>query len=153
MGFSSKTCWMRRDNIGAGGGLPLALFFSHDIININTLNGDIKFMDALKNITVTLGNKQYHVLYVGIHGGSGLGANYPYNGRYYLVSSDFFEKERANYCMVHDSVLPKAWNYYENEGYFLLEGNDYPGIISQETLIACISRLEPEILELMGINC
>lgn len=55
--------------------------------------------------------------------------------------------------MVHDSVLPKAWNYYENEGYFLLEENDYPGIISQETLIACISRLEPEILELMGINC
>ena len=55
--------------------------------------------------------------------------------------------------MVHDAVLPKAWNYYENEGYFLLEENDYPGIISQETLIACISRLEPEILELMGINC
>ena len=65
----------------------------------------------------------------------------------------FGKKKKRTICIVHDAVLPKAWNYYENEGYFLLEENDYPGIISQETLIACISRLEPEILELMGINC
>ena len=127
--------------------------FSHDIININTLKGDIKFMDGSKNVTVTLGNKQYHVLYVGIHSGSGMGANYPYNGRYYLVSSDLWEKEKENYCMVHDSILPKAWNYYEKVGFFLLEENDYHGRITQETLIACISRLDPEIQELMGINC
>lgn len=54
--------------------------------------------------------------------------------------------------MVHDSVLPKAWDYYEKEGFFLLEENDYSGRITQETLIACISRFEPEILEMMGIN-
>lgn len=109
-------------------------------------------MDGWKNATVTLGDKQYHALYVGIHGGCGMGANEPYNGRYYLVSSDFFEKERTKYHMVHDSVLPKAWKYYENNGFFLLEERDYPGRITQETLIACISHLEPEILELMGIN-
>lgn len=32
------------------------LFFD-DIITINTLNGDIKFMDGSKNVTVTLGDK------------------------------------------------------------------------------------------------
>ncbi|MDY4747488.1 MAG: hypothetical protein SO251_01670 [Candidatus Fimisoma sp.] len=110
-------------------------------------------MDGSRNMTIDFKNKRYHILYVGIHGGSGIGANDPYNGRYYLVSPDLWKKGKENYCMVHDAVLPKAWNYYENEGYFLLEENDYPGIISQETLIACISRLEPEILELMGINC
>lgn len=110
-------------------------------------------MDGSRNMTIDFKNKRYHILYVGIHGGSGIGANDPYNGRYYFVSPDLWKKEKENYCMVHDAVLPKAWNYYENEGYFLLEENDYPGIISQETLIACISRLEPEILELMGINC
>lgn len=109
-------------------------------------------MDGSKNVTVTFGNKQYHVLYVGIHAGSGFGANYPYNGRYYLVPSDIWEKNKDRYCMVHDSVLPKAWDYYEKEGFFLLEEKDCPGIITQETLIACISRFEPEILELMGIN-
>lgn len=55
--------------------------------------------------------------------------------------------------MVHDSALPKAWNYYEKNGFFLLEEKDYPGRITQETLIACISHLEPEILELMGTTC
>lgn len=120
--------------------------FLHDIININTLNGDVKFMDGSNKVTVTLGNKQYHVLYVGIHGGSGLGANYPYNGRYYLVSSDFFEKQGANYCMVHDSVLPKAWNYYEKNGAFLLEENDHPGRVTKEALITRLSHLEPSVL-------
>ena len=110
-------------------------------------------MNGNANVTVTLDNKKYHVLYVGIHGGSGMGANFPYNGRYYLVSSDIWEKEKENYCMVHDSILPEAWKYYENKGLFLLEQNDYPGIITKETLIECISRLEPEILEMMGINC
>ena len=76
-----------------------------------------------------------------------------YSGRYYLVSLAFFEKNGANYCMVHDSILPRAWKYYENEGIFLLEENDCPGRITQETLIECISRLKPEILELMGKNC
>lgn len=110
-------------------------------------------MDASGNVTVTLGNKQYYVLYIGIHGGSGMGANYPYNARYYLVPPDFFEKERANYCMVHDSILPKAWKYYDNNGFFLLEKKDHPGIITKEVLIECISRLEPEIRELMGTDC
>lgn len=109
-------------------------------------------MDGSKNVTVTLGNKKYHVLYVGVHGGSGFGANYPYNGRYYLVPSDIWEKKKDSYCMVHDSVLPKEWDYYEKEGFFLLEEKDCPGIITQETLIACISRFEPEILDMMGIN-
>lgn len=107
-------------------------------------------MDGAQNVTVTVGNKKFHVLFVGIHGGSGLGANDPYNGRYYLVSSDLFEREKANYCMVHDSTLPEAWKYYENEGFFLLEVNDHHGIITQETLAAYISRLEPDVLELMG---
>lgn len=107
-------------------------------------------MDGSKNRTLTLGDKQYHILYVGIHGGSGLGANYPYNGRYYLVSPDIWEKKKDTYCMVHDSVLPRAWDYYEKNGFFLLEEKAHPGRITKETLIGCISRLEPEILELMG---
>ena len=110
-------------------------------------------MNGNGNVTVTLGNKKYHVLYVGIHGGSGFGANYPYNSRFYLVSPSLWEKEQENYCFVHDSCLPKAWAYYENNGVLLVEENDYTGRITKETLVECISRLEPEILEIMGINC
>ena len=109
-------------------------------------------MDSSNNVTVTLDNKQYHILYVGIHGGSGFAANYPYNGRYYLVSPSLWKKEKENYCMVHDAVLPKAWNYYEKDGIFLIEENDYPERITKETLIACVSRLDPDILELYGNN-
>lgn len=108
------------------------------------------FMDSSGNMTLKFENKQYYILYVGIHGGSGMGANYPYNARYYLVTSRLWEKEKYNYCMVHDSILPKAWNYYENNGFLLLEQNDYHGRITKETLITCISRLDPEILELCG---
>lgn len=100
------------------------------------------------NVTVTFGNKKYHVLYVGIHGGSGMGANEPYNGRYYLASSDLWEKEKDNYCMVHDSILPKAWAYYEKEGLFLLEEKDYPGRITEEVLVKYLSRIDSEFLEL-----
>lgn len=65
-------------------------------------------MDGSRNMTIDFKNKRYHILYVGIHGGSGIGANDPYNGRYYLVSPDLWKKEKENYCMVHDSVRPKA---------------------------------------------
>lgn len=44
------------------------------------------------NVTVPFNGRQYHILYVGIHGGSGMGASEPYNGRYYLVSPGFVEK-------------------------------------------------------------
>lgn len=62
-------------------------------------------MDGSRNMTIDFKNKRYHILYVGVHGGSGIGANDPYNGRYYLVSPDLWKKEKENYCMVHDAVL------------------------------------------------
>ena len=49
-------------------------------------------MDGSRNMTIDFKNKRYHILYVGIHGGSGIGANDPYNGRYYLVSPDLWKK-------------------------------------------------------------
>ena len=70
-------------------------------------------MDGSMNMVVELNQSRYFILYVGIHGGSGFGANEPYDGRFYLVEKEFFEKNRDTYHMVHDSLLPKAWNYYE----------------------------------------
>ena len=102
------------------------------------------------NVTVPFNGRQYHILYVGIHGGSGMGANYPYNGRYYLVSPDLWEKEKDNYCMVHDSTLSWAWAYYEKNGICLTEENTCPGPVTPEVLMECLSRLDPEILELFG---
>lgn len=72
------------------------------------------------------------------------------NGRYYLVSSDFFEKERATYCMVHDSLLPGAWAYYEKDGICLVEDNKYPGRVTPEVLMESLSRLDPVILAEFG---
>lgn len=98
------------------------------------------------NVTVPFNGRQYHILYVGIHGGSGMGASEPYNGRYYLVSPDLWKKEKDNYCMVHDSVLPRAWGYYDKNGIFLAEENQYPGPVTPEFLTKCLSRLDPVIL-------
>lgn len=98
------------------------------------------------NITVPFNGRQYHILYVGIHGGSGMGASEPYNGRYYLVPPDLWKKEKDSYCMVHDSVLPGAWAYYEKNGIFLLEENTCPGRVTPEVLTELLSRLEPDIL-------
>lgn len=100
------------------------------------------------NVTVPFNGRQYHILYVGIHGGSGMGASEAYNGRYYLVSPDLWKKEKDNYCMVHDSVLPRAWAYYEKNGVFLLEENDYPGRITNGVLLTILSSLDSEILDL-----
>lgn len=36
-------------------------------------------MDGSRNMTIDSKNKRYHILYIGIHGGSGIGANDPYN--------------------------------------------------------------------------
>lgn len=109
-------------------------------------------MDGSRNMTIDFENKRCYILYIGIHGGNGMGSSYPYNGRYYLVSPDFWKKEKENYCMVHDSVLPKAWDYYEKNGIFLLEENKYPGKVTKEVLITFISRLEPELLELLELE-
>lgn len=100
------------------------------------------------NVMVPFNGRQYHILYVGIHGGSGMGANEPYNGRYYLVSPDLWKKEKDNYCMVHDSILPRAWAYYEKNGVFLLEENDHPGRITNGVLQTILSSLDSEILDL-----
>lgn len=102
------------------------------------------------NVTVPFNGRQYHILYVGIHGGSGMGANEPYNGRYYLVSPDLWKKGKDNYCMVHDSILPRAWAYYEKNGICLAEENNYPGRVTPEALAQCLSRLDPEILAEFG---
>ncbi len=102
------------------------------------------------NITIPFNGRQYHILYVGIHGGSGMGASEPYNGRYYLVSQDVWKKEKDNYCMVHDSILPRAWAYYEKNGISLVEENNYPGRVTPEALVECLSRLDPEILVEFG---
>lgn len=102
------------------------------------------------NLTVPFNGRRYHILYVGIHGGSGMGANVPYNGRYYLVSPDLWTKERDNYCMVHDSILPRAWAYYEKHGICLAEENQYPGPVTPEVLMECLSRLDPVILAEFG---
>lgn len=103
-------------------------------------------MNGSQNVTIQFKNKRYHILYVGIHGGSGMGANYPYNGRYYLVSPDLWKKEKDSYCMIHDSTLPRAWGYYERNGICLVEEKDYPGIVTQEVLMASLSRLVPDVL-------
>lgn len=103
-------------------------------------------MDGSRNVTIQFHDKRYHILYVGIHGGSGMGAAYPYNGRYYLVPPDMWEKNQDRCCMVHDSVLPKAWSYYENNGIFLLEENNYPGRVTPEVLAETLCRLEPDVL-------
>lgn len=103
-------------------------------------------MDGSRNVTIQFKNKQYHILYVGINGGSGMGANEPYNGRYYLVSPDFWKKEKDNYCMVHDSLVPRAWAYYEKHGICLVEENKYPGRVTSEVLAEKFSRLEPAVL-------
>lgn len=100
------------------------------------------------NVIVPFNGRQYHILYVGIHGGSGMGASEAYNGRYYLVSPDLWKKEKDNYCMVHDSVLPRAWAYYEKNGVFLLEENDHPGRIINGVLLTILSSLDSEILDL-----
>ena len=97
---------------------------------------------------VPFNGRQYHILYVGIHGGSGMGASEAYNGRYYLVSPDLWKKEKDNYCMVHDSTLPRAWAYYEKNGVFLLEENDHPGRITNGVLLTILSSLDSEILDL-----
>lgn len=102
------------------------------------------------NVTVPFNGRQYHILYVGIHGGSGMGASEPYNGRYYLVSPDLWKKEKYNYCMVHDSVLPRAWGYYDKNGIRLTEEKDYPGRVKPEVLMECLSRLDPVILAEFG---
>lgn len=98
------------------------------------------------NLTVPFNGRQYHILYVGIHGGSGMGANEAYNGRYYLVLPDLWKKEKDNYCMVHDSILPRAWGYYDKNGICLAEENQYPGPVTPEVLMECLSRLDPMIL-------
>ena len=49
-------------------------------------------MDGSGNVIVEYQNKHYHILYVGIHGGSGFGANYPYDGRYYLVRPEILRQ-------------------------------------------------------------
>lgn len=105
-------------------------------------------MDGSQNVTILFNNKRYHILYVGIHGGSGMGANEPYNGRFYLVSPDLWKKEKDNYCMVHDSWLPRAWGYYEKNGVLLLEENDHPGRITNGVLLTILSSLDSEILDL-----
>lgn len=103
-------------------------------------------MDGTRNITIQYHDKRYHILYVGIHGGSGMGASEPYNGRYYLVLPDLWKKEKDSYCMVHDSRLPGAWAYYEKDGICLVEENQYPGRVTPEVLMETLSRLEPDIL-------
>ena len=100
------------------------------------------------NVMVPFNGREYHILYVGIHGGSGMGASEAYNGRYYLVSPDLWKKEKDNYCMVHDSILPQAWAYYEKNGVFLLEENDHPGRITNGVLLTILSSLDSEILDL-----
>ena len=107
-------------------------------------------MDGSGNVIVEYQNKRYHILYVGIHGGSGFGANYPYDGRYYLVRPEIWEKEHEKYCCVHDSGLPQAWAYYEGNGVFLMGGNDYHGPVTDEILQSFLSRLEPELLDILG---
>lgn len=107
-------------------------------------------MDGSRNMTIDFENKRYHILYVGIHGGSGMGASEPYNGRYYLVTPDVWEKEKENYCMVHDSILPKAWEYYERNGVLLVEESQYPSRITKEVLVTYLSRLDPAKLEMYG---
>lgn len=102
------------------------------------------------NVTVPFNGRQYHILYVGIHGGSGMGASEAYNGRYYLVSPDLWEKEKDNYCMVHDSILPRAWGYYDKNGICLTEENNHPGPVTTEVLTECLSHLDPEILAEFG---
>ena len=102
------------------------------------------------NVTVPFNGRQYHILYVGIHGGSGMGANEPYNGRYYLVSPDLWKKGKDSYCMVHDSILPRAWGYYDKNGICLTEENSHPGPVTPEVLTECLSHLDPEILAEFG---
>lgn len=102
------------------------------------------------NMTVPFKGRQYHILYVGIHGGSGMGANEAYNGRYYLVPPDIWKQEKDNYCMVHDSILPQAWEYYEKNGICLGEDKHYPGRVTPEVLAECLSRLDPVILAILG---
>ena len=58
--------------------------------------------------------------------------------------------EALNLLMVHDSVRPKAWNYYEKDGICLIGENDYSGRITKGILVSFLSRLEEEILELYG---
>lgn len=48
----------------------------------------------MENVTVTFSDKKYHVLYVGIHGGCGMGANEPYKGRF--ISSGRKRLSRQN---------------------------------------------------------
>lgn len=102
------------------------------------------------NFLIPFYGKQYHILYVGIHGGSGMGANEAYNGRYYLVPPDVWNREKDNYCMVHDSILPRAWEYYDKNGICLAEESAYPGPVTPEVLAEMLCRVEPEMLALFA---
>lgn len=107
-------------------------------------------MDGSRNVTITYENRTYYIIYVGIHGGSGMGANFPYNGRYYLVTREVWEKKKDNYCMVHDLILPKAWGYYEKNGVLLCEEETCPNRITESILSEYVSRLDLTTLKLFG---
>lgn len=79
-----------------------------------------------------------------------MGANEPYNARWYLVSEDLWERKKGNYCMVHDSCLPRAWEYYDKNGVCLVEDKNYPGRITSEVLLTFLSRLDSEMLDLFA---
>ena len=105
-------------------------------------------MDGSMNMVVELNQSRYFILYVGIHGGSGFGANEPYDGRFYLVEKEFFEKNRDTYHMVHDSLLPKAWNYYEKNGYFLCSEHDFATGDAESSLRTVLERTDRTVLAL-----
>ena len=107
-------------------------------------------MDGSRNMAIDFKNRRYYILYVGVHGGSGMGANYSCSGRYYLVSPDIWEKNKDSYCMVHDSALPRAWTYYDKNGICLLEENDYPGPVTSKVLTEMLSCLETDILDVFA---
>ena len=162
-GENGRPCCTERDvliRIPADGVITASMRLNPDIVLRDT-SGNYVDTSALeyakahqeKNVTsgyeLVLAGRRFYVLYVGIHGGSGYGANYPYNTRYYLVQKDFWSEKQGQYLMVHDSGLPKDWAYYDSHGIDLGESRDFRGSDSEVRmqLKQALSRLDADILD------
>ncbi|MGM9533945.1 MAG: hypothetical protein ACI3VR_01780 [Intestinibacter sp.] len=99
-------------------------------------------------------NVTYYILSLNIHGGSGMGANYPYDGIYYLVEKDFFEARKDEYCMAHDSILSKVLQTYDKHGLALCHQDEVSPHWSEkiQDISNILDNLDSEILELLGYS-
>lgn len=97
-------------------------------------------------------NVTYYILSLNIHGGSGMGANYPYDEIYYLVEKDFFEVHKDEYCMAHDSILSDVLKIYDKHGVVLCHQDDVSPHWSEkiQDISNILDNFDSDILGLLG---